>query len=517
VRTHGGRGGVLGLAVGLLTTLPASGMAERRLVVELDRSRFVSAAVLVDTERHGHVWEHRAGGARERDSGFRARALPWLGLARDEASRALLQEAADLDQDGVSDAALTALTRRGPAPSPPTSAPPGRFPEPPRQRQPWQPPAASLPKGLIEATATLFRQGFADPRGGEYRTVSITGEDIVGGTREETVHGWVFAAADGGRFVVCWSGLVYPAAVISAAADFHRDVAAAIAATPGAQRSRDRRARPNIAAGPSGWSAFEGSAASETAASRLKCCLLLRLGEVALARRMWSALDWAEGPARGRLYPELATDWVWYAFVRAVAAHARADDALALPAARDLARIRAAVAAELRRGGYQRHELLDREPEQLIDFGTDPAKLLEDQERRARERAVGYPPPAPGPAGRIAGLLRRLEDIAQVQLDSPGSPELEESAVVKALVAEGGAAVEPLIECIEMDHRLTRSFESFRIGARHRVVLPVRRVALEAVTRILGAPELRDTPPEAGDEAGWKSLAASLRSRRHPK
>ncbi len=48
------------------------------------------------------------------------------------------------------------------------------IPDPPHQGQPWTPPATRLPKFLITATAILFDQGVADPRGCEYRDVEIS-------------------------------------------------------------------------------------------------------------------------------------------------------------------------------------------------------------------------------------------------------------------------------------------------------------------------------------------------------
>ena len=101
------------------------------------------------------------------------------------------------------------------------------IPDPPRQREPWRPPATTLPKLLISASATLFDQGLADPRGYDYRAIEIA----IGGVRSNggwvmKTHGWVLPAPDGEktRFAVAWSGLVYPTVSIGEPSDPAADV-----------------------------------------------------------------------------------------------------------------------------------------------------------------------------------------------------------------------------------------------------------------------------------------------------
>ncbi len=101
------------------------------------------------------------------------------------------------------------------------------IPEPPRQREPWQPPATTLPRFLVSASATLFEQGLADPRGCEYRAIEIgIGNVWSGDGGVVKTHGWVLPAPDGEktRFAVAWSGLVYPTVSIGEPADPEADV-----------------------------------------------------------------------------------------------------------------------------------------------------------------------------------------------------------------------------------------------------------------------------------------------------
>ena len=106
-----------------------------------------------------------------------------------------------------------------PAPAPPFTG--AALPTPPQQTSLWTPPAG-LPGPLVSAATTLFDQGLADPRGGDYRQVSVGVGNVWGGDGGVArTHGWVLPAdgPGGGRFAVCWNGLVYPAVSVGGPAD----------------------------------------------------------------------------------------------------------------------------------------------------------------------------------------------------------------------------------------------------------------------------------------------------------
>ena len=101
------------------------------------------------------------------------------------------------------------------------------IPDPPQQRLPWTIPKTSLPRFLVRASATLFEQGLADPRGGDYREIEIAVGGVwsnVGGIL--TTHGWVLPETPGekARFAVTWSGMTYPAVTVGPPADLEADV-----------------------------------------------------------------------------------------------------------------------------------------------------------------------------------------------------------------------------------------------------------------------------------------------------
>jgi hypothetical protein len=314
------------------------------------------------------------------------------------------------------------------------------------------------------------------------------------------------------RFAVCWNGLVYPVLSVGAPVDLRRDVLAVVEPV-----ERQRKGEPNRVFG-TGWAVGEGGAVSTTLADRLRACLLLRLEEEELARRMWAAC--AEQPVQHEKGPylDLATDWLWYLFDRTVGAHVRGDEPLALAGARLLVRAQAAVEAEAARQGYERRDDHGSRPESTkppyIDFGTDPAALLADQELRAASPSPSLATPAGQsdavPERRIAVLIQELNEVSEQQLGQPGGVYLPGASAVQALVKEGDQAVTPLIDCLETDTRLTRSVHYWRNFARHRQVLPVRSAAYAALTEILKTSRF-GTEPEAGEE-DWRKVAGRIRA-----
>ena len=65
---------------------------------------------------------------------------------------------------------------------------------PPQQTAAWTAPQTKLPKVFVSATAALFRQGLADPRGCRYCAIEVR----LGSWRHEEIlvstHGWLIPA-----------------------------------------------------------------------------------------------------------------------------------------------------------------------------------------------------------------------------------------------------------------------------------------------------------------------------------
>ena len=88
---------------------------------------------------------------------------------------------------------------------------------------------------------------------------------------------------------------------------------------------------------------------------------------------------------------------------------------------------------------------------------------------------------------RIAALVRDLDLVAARQWGQPGGVDLAQDPIVSALTEEGDPAVDPLLDCLENDKRLTRSVQFGRDFARGRSVIPVSSAAMVALQDILHA------------------------------
>lgn len=405
--------------------------------------------------------------------------------------------------------------------------PPPKFegaslPEPPRQREPWTPPQTKLPAALVDATRTLFEQGLADPRGGEYREVEMVTGSVWGDAGKLKTHAWVLPAAAGEarRFAVSWGGLVTSVVSVGGPADLRLDIAELIKADEELRaRWAEENRNPNFKFSRSGSVTSDPFSASHTSVQPLKVCLLLRLGEAGLAEQLWAAFAvGVEKEGLGSLgdpYQRLALDWLYALFDRAVCAHMRGDDRLALLSARALVRMRERISAEFERrraswpAGYNT-------PDQLNYFLSwlEPLdQLLADQERRAGESRKASAGSSKSKSD-VEALIAELEEVAARQWGQPGGVDVGQDPRVKALVARGDEAVEPLLRALETDERLTRSVSFGRDFHPHRHLITVAEAAYTALTRILktnafGGPEEYNSPP---DKEGRRQLAARIRA-----
>ncbi len=382
------------------------------------------------------------------------------------------------------------------------------IPDPPRQKEPWTPPRTKLPRFLVTATAALFEQGVADPRGCEYREVEI----VEWRTFKTRAFVLPERPGDVGRFAVSWDGVIYPASSVGAAADLDADIRALADAM--------RRDRANAAAGKADRRQQAGGFVDFLwRQGWLKLCILLRLGRADLAEELFAAGTTWTPEIRGRdltdyhiSYLTLARDWAATMFVRLLDAHMRADDAIALDAARRLSAFAPAAEARAMEMGFERAPRVGDDRPAYFPFLHQLPKLLADQERRAKEAARG-PVPQRGadPAVRVAALIRDLDQIAHPQEVHFGN-SADDSPLVQALVAEGDAAVEPLLAAIETDTRLTRTVTYGRGMSLDRRVHPVLEPEFAALTAIFRTAQFtgQQYQVESG-KLSQKDLARSMR------
>lgn len=408
------------------------------------------------------------------------------------------------------------------------------LPEPPQQAEPWSPPAppeTDLPETLLSATEVLFRQGLADPRGCEYREIEVgTGSVWSGDAGLLATHAWLLPGRAGQRqrFAVCWNGLVYPVVSVGEPADVEADIRAVIKADE-ERRAAWQKAQPAHAFSRLGRTQNERESVGYQSLQPIKVCLLLRLGKASLAAELWEA--WTAGlPPRSNdndvtlrdPYLQLARDWTWAIFDRAIGAHMRGDDRLALLSAEALVPLRNAVEEEAARRGFERPRSAQGDDKiAYLTFLGPLDRLVQDQRRRAKQPRLERVSAAgiekfPEQSERIAALLRDLESVSARQWGQPGGVDLSWDPIVLALIQEGDAAVGPLIDCLESDWRLTRSVRFHRDFSRHREVIAVDAAAFAALTKIM---EIRTFGPEtthgyqgSTDPERRRAVAAEIRA-----
>lgn len=384
-----------------------------------------------------------------------------------------------------------------------------------RQKEPWTAPSTKLPRFLVAATKALFEQGLADPRGCEYREVETFGARAV------KTHGFVLPQREGEstRFFVGWDAVIRPAASVGAAADLDRDIQALAdrigrehqAAAEG-KTQRFGRPVPYWWSGPGnhpGLAVESGSA--------LKLCLLLRLGRADLAETLFAtATPWKPDGKVDRStdyqvnYLSLAQEWAGTLYGDLISAHVQGEDVIALSAARRLSAFEKAVEVRASEMGFARNTNYQGQPPSYFPLNRQLPDLLADHEHRARVGVRGPIPRRGGhPAARIAALIRDLDQIDEPQISSPGAANPGNSPLVKALIAEGEPAVEPLLNAYETDTRLTRS-----VSWRASYVHPVAEAELAALAGLLPGADFRIPDPKLSPTslAARKLLVPSLRA-----
>src|ERR1039458_1416115 len=187
-----------------------------------------------------------------------------------------------------------------------------RLPEPPEQHKSWHPDSA-IPTNILSAAQSLFEQGFPDPRGCEYREIEVEVSGVWDGKANFVkTRGWVLPKKSGtNQFAICWNGLIYPVARVSALADLHAEVTSS-------NLPMSRR----FASGGGSAIGEVGSVIYANALST-RVLLLLRCGETAAALTNWSPNQQMMfgGNGRGGMpsrlddpYLEFASDLAWAMF-----------------------------------------------------------------------------------------------------------------------------------------------------------------------------------------------------------
>jgi hypothetical protein len=184
------------------------------------------------------------------------------------------------------------------------------------------------------------------------------------------------------------------------------------------------------------------------------------------------------------LYLSLASKWAAAGYWSLLGSHVDGEDIVTLCRVRLLITFIRGVEAEAKKRGRPQ------EWKRASEFVAQLPKLEADLERRARtpRRAVVCIGPGrePDRACRIAALIDRLDEAA-----CPFG-QWEDDPIVRAIVREGEAAVEPLLRCADKDQRFSRSPHRLGDDGDHPIFEPVHEVAMASL-RLLFHLQVYDT------------------------
>ncbi len=391
------------------------------------------------------------------------------------------------------------------------------FPSPPQQSIAWNPGATNLSNEVILAMRQLFELGLADPRGCEYKTVQVeTGSVWAHCPIMITTRGWVLPESPNSKcsekWVICWNGLLYPVASMGPSIDLAADVEEMLQKSIDLPEDRrDISVTGNMNTGvTTRYRDFRCHSIPEKYAidyhflTPLKAFLVYRAGHESLAERMWR--EYYRSCDNVDEYPLLPVimEWVWYQWDRAVCAHMRADDRIALLTARKLLptlKVDESGWKDCRLPNWRFGGGLDcfSNP-RFLTFATGCSMLLIDHERRLWEKTMKNfwhadlwkkisqslnLPLGETEHSEVKTLIKNLENAQICQSGQPGWLEFDQAETVRKLSEIGDDAVEPLLQSLETDDRLSRSVSFGRDFHFDRSFLPVSSLIDYILSRIL--------------------------------
>jgi hypothetical protein len=339
-----------------------------------------------------------------------------------------------------------------------------------QQTMNWVPPETTLPREFVESVKFVLSHGFADPRGGSFSIATIKTSNIWNPTLQETrVRGWILPSKHGQqKIIVLPNGLSYPIVSVIRGADINEGLVEPLQNNEmGMKHSFDSR-----------YSA---------------CACLLLTGNTSLAEKQFPLNNINPFP---NTFMGISSEYLNRRFHRAVEAHMRGDDVLALADSSTLKRDYFAYEQEATRllgikyfenlarpdWGGDGKPIAFRTLNQLDALVADSSRRIQNHESTPSLEAILLLPKDK----RIIELLRMLDQVSVRQYSQPGGVDLVVDPVVQAIVDIGNDAGSNLIDTIEFDKRLTRAVSFGRDFFPERNLLTVRNAALSALRAITG-------------------------------
>ena len=321
---------------------------------------------------------------------------------------------------------------------------------------PWVPPQTTLPKEFVEAVAFMLENGLEDPRGLEFVEVQTHRPDPYNTLGSKQI-GWLLP---NGKEMINLLGLRRPVHSVVGKVD----------------EAKIFYLRPGIIY-------------SEPQKYALMSALLLVDGKTQLAEAGFSK----EGEQK-HWFIYLSSLFLGTKFHAAVNLHNNGDDEGAFRLAQELQKLWPLYEARAAKGLTEREiqiltgmsYLPPTAKPLFFRFLTTIEDIARDSSRRIKEsRPILDPEKISNQDERIAVRIQNLENAKAMIRSGSGSASLASDSSIRSFMAEGAAAVEPLLRVLEKDDRLTRTSNN-RSGGLQRYLLTVKHAAKEILQSIMG-------------------------------
>jgi len=383
----------------------------------------------------------------------------------------------------------------------------------------WTPPKTTVAKELVETGQFLLKHGFGDPRGGKLGIAKVSMSGSWSQQAEDvTVLGWI---KDEGakKTIVDMAGITFP---VKSVVELVKTEDAVNSALKLEESGKAHYMGPINRLMPFfvGGTGSEDTKFQEFLSDQAVIELLIH-GDAGLAEKLFAKRQHQEYEGNKPVqkpgldqYTEysLLSNFLSAYWVAAVNAHMRGDDELAGQMATTLAENSAAYerfGASLKTGlVFMPDEKTGKK--MMFSYILPAGELAKDSERRVKEGPVTVDLASLDKLSskdRVAKLIEWLDQVSARQWGQPGGVNLADDRIVQALIKEGNAAGDALLDCIEKDNRLTRSVSFGRDFFPGRNLLTVKSAAFAAFCGITQVdaygPNMRREPTVAELREMW--------------